>query len=221
MIRLKKVLFSAVTTRKKLDPTTGAKIRRLTAEDLASIRLVGRQARHPYNFSPAPANEHTALEEFLQSWEEAFPFAQADVLDRWPVEALNAEAFNHYIDRGKLTVPGMLSARTTAKLVVYCLLIIEAEHQTLQATWLKALRFVRPDAQDVVDSLAARAARAEPKKTGFELDHSVQFSDAVRNPVIQAGVNNAAVNRWGLAPKNRDRIAKAQAEKGEKAVGNA
>jgi hypothetical protein len=202
-----------VTTRKKLDPTKVAKIRRLTTEDLASIRLVGRQARHPYNFGPAPANEHTALEEFLQNWEEAFPFAQADVLDKWTVEALNAEAFNHYIDRGKLTVPGVLSARTTAKLIVYCLLIMEAEHQALQATWLKVLRFVRPDAQDVVDSLAARAARAEPKKTGFELDHSVQFLDAVHNPVIQAGVNNAAANRWGLPPKHSDWTAKAQADK--------
>lgn len=192
-----------MTTRKKLDPTNVAKVRKLTAEDLASIRLVARQARHPYNFGPAPANEHTSLEEFLQNWEEMFPFAQADLLDKWTVEALNAEAFNHYIDRGKLTVPGMLSARTSAKLIVYCLLIMEAEHQSIQATWLKALRFVRPDAQDVVDSLAARAMRAEPRKTGFELDHSVQFSDAVRNPVIQAGVNNAAVNRWGLSPKNR------------------
>lgn len=189
-----------MSTRKKLDPAKVAKIRRLTPEDLASIRLVGRQARHPYNFGPAPANEHTSLEEFLQSWEEAFPFAQADVLDKWTVERLDAEAFNHYIHRGKLMVPGMLSARTSAKLIVYCLLIMEAEHQALQATWWKTLRFLRPDAQDVVDSLAARATRAEPRKIGFELDHSVQFSDAVRNPVIQAGVNNAAVNRWDLSP---------------------
>ena len=197
-----------MTTRKKLDPTNVATLRRLTPEDLASVRIVAGQARHPYNFGPAPANEHTALEEFLQNWEETFPFAQADVLDKWTVEALNAEAFNHYIDRGKLTVPGMLSARTTAKLIVYCLLIMEAEHQAIQATWLKALRFVRPDAQDVVDSLAARATQAEPRTTGFELDYGAQFSDAVRNPVIQAGVNNAAVNRWGISPKNRDRIAK-------------
>ena len=87
---------------------------------------------------------------------------------------------------------------------------MEAEHEALQAYWLRTLQFVRPDAQDVVNSLAARAKAAKP---GSSLDHSQQFADAVRNPVVEAGVNNAAVNRWGLSDKNRRKIAKAQAEK--------
>jgi hypothetical protein len=210
-----------VTRRKKLDPTRIAKFRRLTSEDLAAVQVIARTGCHPYNFGTAPAAEHTSLEEFIQSWEEEFPYAQADVLDKWAVPTLNAEAFDHYIDRQKLTIPGSFSATTIAKLIVYCLLIMEAEHQALQEAWLKALRYVRPDAQDVVDSLAARAQRADPKRTGYEVDHSVQFADAVRNPVIQAAVNNAAVNRWGLSPKNQKRIAKAQAAKGGKAPSSA
>jgi len=126
------------------------------------------------------------------------------------LESLNAETFDRFIDRTKVSVPGYLSAVTTAKVIAYCLLIIEAEHEALQAYWLTTLQFVRPDAQDVVNSLAARARAAKP---GSSLDHSRQFADAVRNPVVEAGVNNAAVNRWGLSDKNRRKIAKAHAEK--------
>ena len=201
-----------VATRKKLDPSNAVKVWRLNAEDLASIRMIARQARHPYDFV-LDSKTDTSLEEFMESWEETFPFAQADVLDKWKVNSLNAEAFDHYIDRAKLTVPGTLSAATTAKLIVYCLLIMEAEHQALQAAWVRALQFVRPDAQDVVNSLAARAREADPKSEGTDLDLSVQFSEAVRNPIVKAGVNNAAVNRWGLSEKNRKKIEKVRAEK--------
>lgn len=139
----------------------------------------------------------------MVSWEEAFPFAQEDVLDKWKVKTLNAENFNYYIDRTKLAVAGSLSATTTAKLIGYCLLIMEAEHEALQGARVESLRFGRPDAQDVVASLAARAGRLRPKKEGVELDHSMQFCEAVRNPVIKAALSNAAVNRWGLRGKNR------------------
>jgi hypothetical protein len=75
------------------------------------------------------------------------------------------------------------------------------------------LQFSRPNAQDVVNSLAARASGIDPKKEGSELDHSFQFAEAVRNPLVRAGVNNAAVNRWGLPKKNRVNQEKALAEK--------
>ena len=96
-----------MTTRKKLDPANAAKVRRLNAEDFAAIRMTAREALHPYDFGPAPdANSRTTLEEFMEGWEESFPFAQADLLDKWQVNTLHAEAFNHYIDRTKLNVPG-------------------------------------------------------------------------------------------------------------------
>jgi hypothetical protein len=193
-----------VSARRKLDPASAVKVWRLNAEELALIRIIGGQARYPYDFGAAgDAEAQTSLEEFMQSWEETFPFAQADVLDKWKVNSMNAEAFKHYIDRAKLTVPGALSATTTAKLIVYCLLILEAEHQALQAAGVKALQFFRPDAQDVINSLAARAREIDPKKEGSELDHSFQFAEAIRNPVVQAGVNSAAVNRWGLHDKDQ------------------
>ena len=90
---------------------------------------------------------------------------------------------------------------------------MEAEHEVLQTARVEALRFERPGAQDVVNSLAARARRLRPKKQGVELDHSVQFWEAVRHPVIKAGVNNAAVNRWGLGGKNRKKMEEASAGK--------
>jgi hypothetical protein len=200
-----------VAPRKKLRATDLPAVRRSTAEELQVIRRIALRAGHPYNFGPAPnPKTHTSLEEFIQSWESTHPFAVADVVDKWNLESLNAETFDRFIDRTKVFVPGYLSAVTTAKVIAYCLLIIEAEHEALQAYWLTTLQFVRPDAQDVVNSLAARARAARPESN---LDHSRQFADAVKNPVVEAGVNNAAVNRWGLSDKNRRKIAKAQAEK--------
>ena len=197
--------------RKKLRATDLPTVRSSTAEELQVIRRIALRTQHPYNFGPAPnPKTHTSLEEFIQSWESTHPFASADVVDKWNLESLNAETFDRFIDRAKLSVPGYLSAVTTAKVIAYCLLIMEAEHEALQAYWLTILQFVRPDAQDVVNSLAARARAARPESN---LDHSRQFADAVRNPVVEAGVNNAAVNRWGLSDKNRRKIANAQAEK--------
>ena len=201
-----------VSARRKLDPAHAVTVWRLDGDDLGSVRRIAGRSLRPYDFRAQPDSEtRMPLEEFILSWEEVFPFAKADVLDRWKVNALNAEAFNHYIDRTKLGVPGTLSATTTAKLIVYCLLIMEAEHEALEAARVKALRFVRPDAQDVVNSLASRARPAGRKKEGADLDYGVQFCEAVRNPVIKAGVNNAAVNRWGLRENNRKKIEEADA----------
>jgi hypothetical protein len=66
---------------------------------------------------------------------------------------------------------------------------------------VRALKFVRPDAQDVVNSLAARSQAFDADRECRGLDLSVQFSEAVRNPVVQIAVNNAATKRWALSPK--------------------
>jgi hypothetical protein len=192
-----------VSSRKKLNPDSAPTVWRLTEEDLDSIRTVVRQGRHPYDFSAAPDSERSiSLEEFLQRWEETFPFAKTDVLDRWRVKYLSPEAFNYYIDRSKITVPGTFSGATTAKLIIYCLLIMEAEHEALQEARVRALKFVRPDAQDVVNSLAARSQALDRDREWRGMDLSIQFSEAVRNPVVRTAVNNAATKRWGLSPKN-------------------
>ena len=187
-----------VSARRKLDPSHAVTVWRLDGDDLGYVRMVAFRLRHPYDFGPGQSRISISLEDFILSWEESFPFARADVLDKWEVDSLNAEVFNHYIDRTKLAVPGTLSATTTAKVIVYCLSIMEAEHEALQAGSVEALRYARPDAQDVVNSLAARARLAGRSKERMELDYSVQFCEAVCNPVVKAGVNNAAVNRWGL-----------------------
>jgi hypothetical protein len=203
-----------VHARKKLELTNTVKVWRLDRADLVSVRMIAGHAGYPYDFrQTADSRDRISLEDFMVSWEEAFPFAQEDVLDKWKVKTLNAENFNYYIDRTKLAVAGSLSATTTAKLIGYGLLIMEAEHEALQGAWVEGLRFGRPDAQDVVDSLAARAGRFRPKKEGVELDHSVQFCEAVRNPVIKAALSNAAVNRWGLRGKNRSTVEDARVGK--------
>ena len=198
------------SARRTLDPAHAVTVWRLDTDDLGSVRSIAGRSLRQYDFRQKPDSKtRIPLEEFILSWEEVFPFAKADVLDRWEVNSLNAEAFNHYIDRTKLGVPGILSATTTAKLIAYCLLIMEAEHEALQSARVEALRFVRPDAQDVVNSLVARARPGGVEKEGAELDYSVQFCEAIRNPVIKEAVKNAAVNRWGLRGNNRKKLEQA------------
>jgi hypothetical protein len=184
------------------------KVWKLDDEELASVRLIAAREPHPYNFAACDSMERLSLEDFLREFQEAFPFAQTDILDKWNVPSFNADSFNHYIDRAQLTMPGTLSAKTTAKLIVYCLRIMEAEHEILQADWVRSLRRVRTDAQDVVNSLSARAGRVIAIKAGSELDYSLQFCAAVRNRVVQAGVNNAAVHRWGLSDEGSEQEAR-------------
>jgi hypothetical protein len=198
-------LFNTVNAKRKLDPANVVKVWKLDEEELASIRLIAGREPHLYNFADSDATTHLSLEEFLRLFEETFPYAQTDILDKWDVSSFNAEVFNYYINREQLTVPGILSARTTAKLIVYCLRIIEAEHEILQASWVRSLRRVGTNAQDLVNSLGARGARVDPARAGSELDYTLQFGAAIRNPVVQAGVNNAAVNRWGLPDEEADK----------------
>jgi len=198
--------FNTVSARRKLDPANVVKVWKLDEEEVASIRLIAGRAAHPYNFAQPDAEEHLGLEDFLRDFQETFPFAHTDILDKWDVPSFNAETFNHYIDREQLAVPGILSARTTAKLIVYCLHIMEVEHEISQAGWLRSLRRVGTDAQDLVSSLGARGARVDPAKAGSELDYSRQFCAALHNPVVQEAVNNAAVHRWGLPEEGHARL---------------
>ena len=193
-----------MSARRKLNLSNAVKVWKLDEEELASIRLIAGREPHPYNFAESEVTAHLSLEDFLREFQETFPFAQTDILDKWNVPSFNAETFNNYINREQLAVPGTLSAKTAAKLIVYCLRIMEAEHEILQAEWVLSLRRVGTDAQDLVNSLSARAARADLGKAGGELDHSLQFCTAVRNPVIRAGVNNAAVHRWGLRDEEQE-----------------
>ena len=138
-----------MSARRKLDPSNAVKVWKLDEEELASIRLIAGREPHPYNFAESEVTAHLSLEDFLREFQETFPFAQTDILDKWNVPSFNAETFNHYINREQLTVPGTLSAKTTAKLIVYCLRIMEAEHEILQAEWIRSLRRVGTDAQDL------------------------------------------------------------------------
>jgi hypothetical protein len=208
-------LLLKVSARREFAPDNVVGVWRLDSEEMTAIRRIATQAGYPYNFGPEHDLEHdltmedksnpTSLDEFLRHWEEFFPFAQTDLVAKWGVDSLSAEAFHSYIDVSKLNVPGTLSAVTTAKLIIYCLLIMEAAHEALQTAGVSALRFSRPDAQDILKSLASRAADVDHKREGSELVHSVQFSAAILNPIVREAVNNAAINRWGLSPEETPR----------------
>jgi len=86
----------------------------------------------PYNFGPAPRpGTKTTLAEFVRDCESEFPYAIQDLVDKLKLETFGAESFDHHIDRQLLATPGHLSAVTVAKLIQYCLLILESEAEIL------------------------------------------------------------------------------------------
>ena len=76
------------SARRKLDPAHAVTVWRLDGDDLGSVRSIAGRSLRPYDFRAQPDSQtRVPLEEFILSWEEVFPFAKADVLDRWKVNA--------------------------------------------------------------------------------------------------------------------------------------
>ncbi len=87
----------------------------------------------PYNFLTGARDSETktTLAEFVRDCENEFPYAIQDLVDKLKLETFSAESFNHHIDRQLLATPGHLSAVTVAKLIHYCLLILESEAEII------------------------------------------------------------------------------------------
>ncbi len=156
----------------------------------------------PYNFAPAPNPEtKLTLAEFIREAASEFPYAIRDLVDKLELGCFSAESFYHHIDRALLATPGHLSAVTVAKLVHYCLQILESEAEIL--VWGRIDRGIQgmPDANDIANAVATKVNRyASPDKVP-EYDHAGQFLAAVKHPVIGKAVSNAAINRWGTSEK--------------------
>jgi hypothetical protein len=154
----------------------------------------------PYNFAPAPrpATKIT-LAEFVRACEKEFPYAVQDLIDKLKLDCFSAESFDRHIDRNLLATPGHLSAVTVAKLVHYCLLILESEAEMI--AWGRKDRDMpgMPDAHDIAHAVAAKVNRYENRSNIPEYDHVGQFLSAVEHPVVGRAVSTAAINRWGMS----------------------
>lgn len=114
------------------------------------------------------------------------------------LDSFSAESFDHHIDRNLLATPGHLSAVTVAKLIHYCLLILESEAEMI--AWGRVDLGVpgMPDAHDIASAVAAKVNRYENRADIPEYDHVGQFLSAVKHPIVGRAVSNAAINRWGV-----------------------
>jgi hypothetical protein len=172
------------------------KLTAVTGTQVAEISRI--HFNFPYNFAAAPGTgTKTTLTEFLTDSEGEFPYAIQDLVDKLKIDSFSAESFNHHMDRNLLATPGHLSAVTVAKLIHYCLLIMESEAEMI--TWVRIDQGApgTPDARDIAAAVAAKVNRYESCHEIHEYDHLGQFLSAIRHPIVGRAVANAAINRWG------------------------
>jgi hypothetical protein len=187
-------LEKSVPERKRLLP----KLTLVTDEQVTEINRL--HFAFPYNFAPAPRPEtKTTLAEFVRDCESEYPYASQDLVDKLKLESLSAESFDHHIDRNLLATPGHLSVVTVAKLIHYCLLILESEAEMISGGRIGLGPVRMPDAHDIARAVAAKVNRYEHRAKIPEYDHLGQFLSAVNHPIVGRAVSNAAINRWGLS----------------------
>jgi hypothetical protein len=180
-------------------PNRKRRLPKLTAVTEEQVTEINRISfNYPCNFAPAPRPAtRVTLAEFIRDSAADFPFSVRDVIDKLNLDSISAESFDHHFDRKLLATPGYLSAVTVAKLIHYCLQILESEAEIL--AWGRIDRGIRgmPDAHDIANALASKANRYTSSNQIPEYDHVGQFLVAVKHPVIGKAVSNAAINRWG------------------------
>ena len=176
------------------------KLTTVTDEQVTEINRI--HFSFPYNFaSPPRPGTKTALAEFIRDYEKEFPYALRDLVDKMKLDSFSAESFDHHIDRNLLATPGHLSAVTVAKLIHYCLLILESEAEMIAWERIDFGIPRMPDAHEIARVVAAKVNRYENRTKIPEYDHVGQFLSAVKHPVIGRAVSNAAINRWGLSER--------------------
>jgi hypothetical protein len=168
----------------------------VTEEQLTEINRL--HLSFPYNFASPPRPEtKTTLGEFVRDNEKEFPYAIQDLVDKLKLDSFSAESFDHHLDRNLLATAGHLSAVTVAKLIHYCLLILESEAEILASGAIGSGLSGTPDANRLAHAVAAKMNQYPSRTKVPEYDHVGQFLSAVQHPIVGKGVSNAAVNRWG------------------------
>jgi hypothetical protein len=176
------------------------KLTTVTDEQVTEINRI--HFSFPYNFaSPPRPGTKTALAEFIRDYEKEFPYALRDLVDKMKLDSFSAESFDHHIDRNLLATPGHLSAVTVAKLIHYCLLILESEAEMIAWERIDFGIPRMPDAHEIARVVAAKVNRYENRTKIPEYDHVGQFLSAVKHPIVGRAVSNAAINRWGLSER--------------------
>jgi hypothetical protein len=173
----------------------------VTPEQAAAISRI--HFNYAYNFGPPPRPEtKTTLVEFIRDQEAEFPYAALDLVDKLELGSFGAESFDRHLDRNRLATPGHLSAVTVAKLIQYCLLILESEAEMVRWQRIDSGVTDRPDAQDIANAIASKLNQYQDRETILQYDHAAQLLAAVQHPIVGKGVANAAINRWGTSGQN-------------------
>ncbi len=176
------------------------KLTAVTAEQATEISRI--HFKYSYNFGPPPNPESKAtLAEFIRDQETEYPYAALDLVDKLNLDSFGPESFDRHIDRNMLATPGHLSAVTVAKLIQYCLLILESEVEMFR--WQRTDRGATsmPDAQDIANAIAIKANRYKDPDKIPEYDYIAQLLAAVKHPIVGKGVSSAAINRWGISER--------------------
>jgi hypothetical protein len=202
--RLDRKVNHALRISKKVVPKKKRSLPKLTTVTGEQVTEISRlHFNFPYNFGPAPRpGTKTTLAEFVRDCESEFPYAIRDLVDKLKLETFSAESFDHHIDRELLATPGHLSAVTVAKLIHYCLLILESEAEMIASARIDQGASGTPDARDIAGAVAAKVNRYESLLEIPEYDHLAQFLSAVKHPIVGRAVSNAAVNRWGTSEQH-------------------
>jgi hypothetical protein len=173
------------------------KLTTVTEEQLTEINRL--HLSFPYNFASPPGPEtKTTLAEFVRDNEKEFPYAIQDLVDKLKLDSFSAESFDHHLDRNLLATAGHLSAVTVAKLIHYCLLILESEAEILAWGAIGSGLPSTPDANHLAHAVAAKMNQYPNRTKVPEYDHVGQFLSAVQHPIVGKAVSNAALNRWGV-----------------------
>lgn len=158
--------------------------------------------KYSYNFGPPPKpGTKATLAEFVRDQETEYPYAPLDLVDKLKLESFGAESFDRHIDRNMLATPGHLSAVTVAKLIHYCLLILESEEEAVRSQRADKGVANLPDAQDIANAIAIKANQYSDWDRIPQYDHGGQLLAAVKHPIVGRGVSNAAINRWGMGER--------------------
>jgi hypothetical protein len=162
-------------------------LRDLSSDLVLSIRAV--YLNFPYNFAQPPTEDFVWT--LLDLLEHArFPTAALDVADKWDISSFSLDNFTTLIDPDRITEPGYLSTLSLAKLISYCLQIVESTAESMP-TLAGVDAFTSEDLFSQIQLLANKLP-LEPALSPWR-----QFWIATRQPTVRWAVNNAVMNRWG------------------------
>ena len=174
----------------------------VTAEQVTEINRI--HFKYSYNFGPPPKPETKAtLAELIRDQESEYPYAVLDVIDKLKLDSFGAESFDRHLDRTLLATPGHLSAVTVAKLIQFCLLILESEAEMVICQRTGKGVTAMPDVQDIANAIAVKANQYKDRDKIPEYDYIAQLLAAVKHPTVGKGVSSAAINRWGMGERTQ------------------